>query len=452
MSVVIRLENLGKRYRLGNINRRMLYEDVQRFWARIRGRPDPLACVEDHQAARARGGSGAVDAKEIWALKDVNLEIKDGEVVGIIGRNGSGKSTLLKILSKITAPTEGRALIKGRVASLLEVGTGFHAELTGRENVYVNGSILGMTKEEIDGKFDNIVEFSGVEKFIDTPVKRYSSGMMVRLAFAVAAHIEPEILIIDEVLAVGDSAFQQKCLGRMNTIASEGRTILFVSHQAAAVENLCRRGIVLESGTVKFTGTQTEAIEYYVNSFTQHGGSLRDRRDRRGNGQIRIVGIELRDDNGRAVTTVPSGRDMTVYMFFENNRPDLPRRELMLHLYVKTTLDIPLFTQANYLTDENFGEWLPERGAFVCRLRNLPFPASSYRLSYIVKSAPTGGLYLDVMDDALEFHVEGGDFFGTGRLPGSHDGVTLVAGNWSLEPDVQPLNVKAQPQAEATLG
>jgi lipopolysaccharide transport system ATP-binding protein len=276
MSVVIKLENLSKRYRLGSISRSMLYEDMQRFWAKLRKKEDPLAWVGVGPSEQ----SG--ETREIWALKDVNLEIRDGEVLGIIGRNGSGKSTLLKILSKITAPTSGRALVKGRVASLLEVGTGFHMELTGRENIYINGMILGMAKDEIDGRFDEIVEFSGVEKFIDTPIKRYSSGMLVRLAFAVAAHLEPEILIVDEVLAVGDSAFQRKCLNRMNTVAREGRTILFVSHQAAAVENICRRGVVLESGQLKFDGTQSEAISYYASTFTQRSGCLRDRADRRG--------------------------------------------------------------------------------------------------------------------------------------------------------------------------
>jgi len=427
MSVVIRLENLSKRYRLGDINRRMLYEDMQRFWARLRGKSDPLATVGMAQPAHPS------EAKEIWALKGVNLEIRDGDAVGIIGRNGSGKSTLLKILSKITAPTEGRALIKGRVASLLEVGTGFHAELTGRENVYMNASILGMTREEIDGKFDEIVDFSGVEKFIDTPVKRYSSGMMVRLAFAVAAHLEPEIMIVDEVLAVGDSAFQKKCLSRMSTVAREGRTILFVSHQAAAVENLCRRGIVLESGVVKFDGTQTEAISYYVSSFTQSTGCLRDRPDRRGNGQIRVVAIELRDLQGRIVTNAHAGQDLDVVFYFENHAPGMQFPALYVGINVKSDLDVPIFWQSNLVTGDSFDATLPEKGAFVCRLRKLPLPPSVFRLDYFVRSAPTGGITLDSMDNAIELPVEGGDFFGSGQLPSIHQGVALVDGRWHLE-------------------
>jgi len=430
MSVVIRIENLSKRYRLGSIDRRMLYEDLQRRWAKLLGKEDPFAFVNESRK------TGPPEIKELWALKDVNFEVRDGDVVGIIGRNGSGKSTLLKILSKITAPTEGRAMIKGRVASLLEVGTGFHAELTGRENVYMNASILGMTKEEIDGKFDEIVDFSGVEKFIDTPVKRYSSGMMVRLAFAVAAHLEPEIMIIDEVLAVGDSAFQQKCLGRMSKVAREGRTILFVSHQAAAVENLCTRGVVLEGGQLKFDGTQTEAISYYVNSFTDHSTSLRDRRDRRGTGQIRVTAIEYRDMNGRQVTTAQAGQDLDVFFYFENAAPEIAHPALFVSLTVKSDLDIPIFMQSNLVTGESFEARLPATGAFVCRLRRVPLPASTFHLNYNVVTAPTGGIVLDGLDNAVELPMEGGDFYGSGQLPTIHQGVALVDGRWRLEPGI----------------
>lgn len=435
MSVVIRLENLGKRYRLGDINRRMLYEELQRWWARLCGKEDPFSFINDTKMARAVG------QKEIWALKNINLDIRDGDVVGIIGRNGSGKSTLLKILSRITAPTEGRAMIKGRVASLLEVGTGFHAELTGRQNVYMNAAILGMTKQEIDGKFDEIVDFSGVEKFIDTPVKRYSSGMMVRLAFAVAAHLEPEIMIIDEVLAVGDSAFQQKCLSRMSKVAREGRTILFVSHQAAAVENLCTRGVVLENGVLRFDGTQTEAIGFYVDSFTQHKGSLRERTDRRGNGQIRVTAVELRDTSGRVVTTVQAGQDLDVILYYENSATHVAFPNLYVRFVVKSDLDVPIFTQSNVITGESFGEDIPERGAFICRLRRLPLPPASFRLTYTVSSAPQGGVVLDEMEGALDLPVEGGDFFGSGQLPNIHQGVALVDGRWRLEPGALPTNV-----------
>ena len=437
MSVVIRLENLGKRYRLGNINRRMLYEDMQRFWARLRGKADPLACVEEHRPVRPGDVADGLEARELWALKNVNLEIRDGEVVGIIGRNGSGKSTLLKILSKITAPTEGRALIKGRVASLLEVGTGFHAELTGRENVYMNASILGMTKEQIDRKFDEIVDFSGVEKFIDTPLKRYSSGMNVRLAFAVAAHLDPEIMIVDEVLAVGDSAFQQKCLARMKAVSQEGRTILFVSHSAAAVENLCTRGVVLDAGRARFDGTQMEAIAFYTNSFPHPVSGLRHRTDRKGRGDVKIVAIELRDAGGRVIRTAQAGADVMLYLYFETARAQFDSHDLVVHLFVKTLHDAPVFTHSNALSNQIFGNRLPEKGAFVCTLPRLPLPPSTYRLTYLLRASSAAGIMIDCLEFAFEFHVEGGDFFGSGRLPEIHDGTALVPGQWRLEPEAQ---------------
>lgn len=259
MTTVISVENLSKSYRLGQITGRTLTQDFNRWWARVRNQPDPYQKI-DHVEQGNREG------EEIWALKDVSFTVGQGEVLGIIGRNGAGKSTLLKILSRVTAPTSGLVKIKGRIASLLEVGTGFHPELTGRENVYLNGAILGMTRREVDSKFDEIVEFAEVEKFIDTPVKRYSSGMYVRLAFAVAAHLEPEILVVDEVLAVGDSEFQKKCLGKMDDVAHQGRTVLFVSHNMGAVRQLCQRGIVLSSGIKVIDAGIDHAIESYVST------------------------------------------------------------------------------------------------------------------------------------------------------------------------------------------
>ncbi len=436
MGVVIRVDKVSKQYRLGIINRRMLYKDVQSGFARLLGRPDPHAKHVDGSAGNS-GPAGSSDY--LWALKDVSFDVHEGDVVGIIGRNGSGKSTLLKILSRITAPTEGRVFLKGRIASLLEVGTGFHHELSGRDNIYLNGSILGMTRAEIDRKFDEIVDFSGVEKFIDTPVKRYSSGMTVRLAFAVAANLEPEILIIDEVLAVGDAAFQKKCLGKMSAVAKEGRTILFVSHQAAAVENLCSRGIVLANGQLKFSGSQTAAITHYLDSFTQNTTSIRERRDRSGHSSIQVTAIEFRDTDGRRVTTAQAGQDLDVVLFFENAAPEIPHPTLQVTIYIKSELDVPIFVQSNLITGESFASLLPENGAFVCRLQKLPLPASTVRLSYVLRSARLCGVTLDGMDNAIELAVEGGDFFGSGQLPSVHTGVALVAGAWRLEPNAIPL-------------
>lgn len=266
MSSVIKVENVSKIYNLGTIGSGTLAEDVNRFVARLTGKEDSLKKVHENYN----------DDSIHVALRDVNFEVKDGEVLGIVGKNGAGKSTLLKILSRITSPSTGSVKMKGRVASLLEVGTGFHPELTGRENIYLNGAILGMTRNEVARKFDEIVEFSGVSKFIDTPVKRYSSGMYVRLAFAVAAHLEPEILIVDEVLAVGDADFQKKCLGKMKDVsANQGRTVLFVSHNMTAVKNLCTRAIFLKQGQLVQSGTADEVVNYYqsnefVDSYEQH--------------------------------------------------------------------------------------------------------------------------------------------------------------------------------------
>jgi lipopolysaccharide transport system ATP-binding protein len=257
--IVLEIDNISKLYRLGTVGTGTLSHDLRRWWHTARGKEDPYLKIGEENTRDTKG-----DSEYIWALKGVSFEVKRGEVLGIIGKNGAGKSTLLKILSRITTPTTGEYKIKGRVASLLEVGTGFHGELTGRENIFLNGAILGMTKNEIKKKFDQIVAFSGIERYIDTPVKRYSSGMTVRLAFAVAAHLEPEILIIDEVLAVGDAEFQKKCLGKMKDVAGEGRTILFVSHNMTAVKSLCSKSIHLLNGEITFIGDTVEAISRYI--------------------------------------------------------------------------------------------------------------------------------------------------------------------------------------------
>lgn len=260
--IILKAENISKQYRLGTVGTGTLSHDLNRWWHRIRGKEDPYLKIGETNDRSTKGTSDYV-----WALQDINFEVQRGEVLGIIGKNGAGKSTLLKILSKVTAPTTGSIKSKGRIASLLEVGTGFNGELTGRENVYLNGAILGMTKKEITEKLDEIIAFSGCERYIDTPVKRYSSGMTVRLAFAVAAFLEPEILVIDEVLAVGDAEFQKKAIGKMQDISKgEGRTVLFVSHNMAAVKSLCTRGIVMENGRVVFDGETEEALSVYQKS------------------------------------------------------------------------------------------------------------------------------------------------------------------------------------------
>lgn len=255
-NTVISVENVSKQYHLGTIGTGTFRNDLKLWWAKARNKPNPLALVDE-------ADHGNRDGETLWALKDVSFKVEQGEALGIIGRNGAGKSTLLKILSRVTTPTSGEVKVKGRIASLLEVGTGFHPELTGRENIFLNGAIMGMSRAEVARKFDEIVDFSGVEKFIDTPVKRYSSGMYVRLAFAVAAHLEPEILIVDEVLAVGDAEFQKKCLGKMGDVSHEGRTVLFVSHNMGSIKALCTRGLYLEKGIIKFNGEIKHCVSKY---------------------------------------------------------------------------------------------------------------------------------------------------------------------------------------------
>jgi len=260
-NTVIKVENISKQYRLGEVSTGTIMHDINRWWHKIRGKENPYLIVGDTNDRTVKG-----DSDYVWALRDINFEVKQGEVLGIIGRNGAGKSTLLKILSKVTQPTTGSIKVKGRIASLLEVGTGFHPELSGRDNIFLNGAILGMTKREIKAKFDEIVDFAGVERYIDTPVKRYSSGMYVRLAFAVAAHLEPEILIIDEVLAVGDAEFQKKCLGKMKDVSvNGGRTVLFVSHNMGAISALCDKALLMQFGEVHSYGNTEKILKYYFN-------------------------------------------------------------------------------------------------------------------------------------------------------------------------------------------
>ena len=297
--LALKAENISKQYRLGQVGTGTLTHDLNRFYHKIRGKEDPYLKIGEANDRTSKGSSDYV-----WSLRDINFEIEQGDAVGIIGRNGAGKSTLLKILSKVTQPTTGKIYTQGRIASLLEVGTGFHPEMTGRENIFLNGAILGMTKKEIKRKFDEIVDFSGVERYIDTPVKRYSSGMYVRLAFAVAAHLESEILIVDEVLAVGDAEFQKKCLGKMNDVTKgEGRTILFVSHNLTAIKELCSSGILLDQGKCVFNGGIEEAvIEYQKSSLTKssylHEGNLVDAL---GNENIRILEFSATPENGKLI-------------------------------------------------------------------------------------------------------------------------------------------------------
>jgi lipopolysaccharide transport system ATP-binding protein len=295
MKPVIKAENISKQYRLGMVGTGTVRDDLKRWWHTVRGKEDPFLKIGEANNRAVKG-----DSEYVWSLKDINFEINQGESVGIVGRNGAGKSTLLKILSQVTQPTTGKIYTKGRIASLLEVGTGFHPEMTGRENIYLNGAILGMRKNEITRKLDEIIAFSGVERYIDTPVKRYSSGMYVRLAFAVAAHLESEILIVDEVLAVGDAEFQKKCLGKMNDISKgEGRTVLFVSHNMGAVKSLCNRGVLLENGRSVYNGNIDYVIDEYLSEFKSFSSRTWDNSENPASDFVRLLEVKVLNVNNK---------------------------------------------------------------------------------------------------------------------------------------------------------
>src|SRR5262245_8454895 len=350
--VVIRAEGLGKRYRISH----------QR---------------EGRRAVALFGG--ARKNEDFWALNDVSFEIERGEAVGIIGHNGAGKSTLLKILSRITKPTEGRARIRGRVGSLLEVGTGFHRELTGRENIYLNGAILGMRKGEIDRKLDEIVDFAGIERFIDTPVKHYSSGMYVRLAFAVAAHLESSVLMVDEVLAVGDVAFQKKCLGTMDAIAKEGRTVLFVSHNMGAVRNLCSRALLLTNGRIELDGPADDVVPQYLGGLELNwGSSLSQRTDRSGDGRVRAVGFEARVPE--AQKGGPPRTGAPVEFVIEYDVAGDAARQLYAGMLITDSSGVDILTCSTSMSNSDFCE-VQGRGRIVCHLDYLPLKPGKYWVS-----------------------------------------------------------------------
>ena len=346
--LAIKAENISKQYRLGQVGTGTLSHDLNRFYHRLRGKEDPYLKIGEANDRATKG-----ESEYVWSLQDINFEIEQGDAVGIIGRNGAGKSTLLKLLSKVTKPTTGSIRSNGRIASLLEVGTGFHPEMTGRENIFLNGAILGMTRKEITRKFDEIVDFSGVERYIDTPVKRYSSGMYVRLAFAVAAHLESEILIVDEVLAVGDADFQKKCLGKMNDVTkSDGRTILFVSHNLTAVKELCSSGILLDQGMLSFSGGIEETvIEYQRNSVTKssylHQGNIENAL---GNENIRIAEFSVAPQNGQLID-IDSG--VNVKMKFFNNSPNI---NLDVTFELRTFEEVVVFHTGALITKNNDSE------------------------------------------------------------------------------------------------
>jgi lipopolysaccharide transport system ATP-binding protein len=385
---------------------------------------DPLS-LNPHRSSPAPD-----EPDTIWALKDVTFEVREGEVVGVIGRNGAGKSTLLKILSRITEPTRGRAELRGRVSSLLEVGTGFHPELTGRENVYLNGTILGMTKREIDRKFDEIVDFSGVEKFLDTPVKRYSSGMTVRLAFAVAAHLEPEILIIDEVLAVGDAEFQRKCLGKMQDVARGGRTVLFVSHNMAAVKQLCPRAILLYGGRVAASGRCADIVGTYLSKYARGDAlDLRESTDRDGDGRVRITRLSLLGSHEVEVSHWESGNFVSIELEYAARETV---QDATFYIAIYDLFGQKLSLLSNRCTGTRV-KVARGTGTLRCQIPRLPLAPGQYRANVAVLDEEHR--LMDRVESAMNVPVHAGAFYGDRPMPNGDHGYLLIDQDWQQGSD-----------------
>ena len=426
-AIVIKVENLGKKYTLGHQSkgsyktfRDQIIQHANYFYSRTK------------QLIIGETAAEEDEIEEFWALKDLNFEVGHGDRVGIIGRNGAGKSTLLKLLSRITEPTSGKIAIKGRLTSLLEVGTGFHPELTGRDNVFLNGAIMGMKKTEIKKKFDEIVNFSGVEKFLDTPIKRYSSGMYVRLAFSVAAHLDSEILVVDEVLAVGDAEFQKKSLHKMQNIsASEGRTVLFVSHNMLAIQTLCNKGMVLDKGQLVYKGGNKDAIDFYQAHATAiPKDNLAERKDRLGGGTVRFISAWVETANHKITETFFSGDDMQIvaeYCTIDHSYKSLP--SLQIAFAVTGPFGEQLADLTNISTGNNWCD-VPVKGKVTCRLPNVPLNAGMYRFNICAR---VNNIIEDFILDAGYFVIESGDFFGSGNLPDNEQGSFLFRQEWDLQ-------------------
>lgn len=413
--LAIRVQGMSKQYDLGELD---AYETLRDTLART-GRRIWQGLVRPRKPR---------NVETFWALKDISFDVKPGEVVGIVGRNGAGKSTLLKILSRITEPSEGHAELRGRVGSLLEVGTGFHPELTGRENIHLNGAILGMTRAEINRRFDEIVAFSEIEKFLDTPVKRYSSGMYVRLAFAVAAHLEPEILIVDEVLAVGDQSFQNKCLGKMSSVAHQGRTILFVSHNMAAIEALCDSAVLLQGGKITAMGDTGEVIGKYLQDahaasydidLAQHAGRVP--------GDLPLLRrLRIADGNGAIVNNVQLGQPVTFEVEVETKQR-LPESSVAIHMHNSIGLRV---TSLHSKYQYNESVTVDGRALFRCRMDSCQLMPGSYSIILNLNSGRDG---VDRIESGLGFEVMPRDVYGTGRVLQPRDGVYVPDAQWQVE-------------------
>lgn len=422
MSTIIKTEDLSKKYIISHQKLKYRQTLLETMTGMARG-------LYQHVRHPLSPNRQTLDLEEFWALKDINFQIQQGERVGIIGLNGAGKSTLLKILSRITEPTSGRVHIKGRVSSLLEVGTGFHTELSGRENIFLNGAIIGMTRQEIKRKFDEIVDFAEIEKFIDTPVKRYSSGMYVRLAVAVAAHMEPEILIVDEVLALGDTQFQKKCLGKMNDVTNEGRTILFVSHNMGVVQNLCNRVFLLDQGKVACSGETREVISAYLMKNYPSDGDSFSNCLRSGNGKLRIVSFHLESEDRKKLMNATSGEPLVFTIGFECFDDKLSQVSVGISIHTET--EYGLMLNYSHFSDMYFSD-LPRKGEFKCEIDPCPLAPGNYRVMLRVIAR---GDEIDWPKVFIPISVVMGDFYSTGHFDNKLVGwgPLLIKGNWTVQ-------------------
>ena len=419
-NIAISAENISKQYRLGEVGTGTITHDLNRFWAKMRGKEDPFLKIGDSNDRSTKGESDYV-----WSLKDINFEIEKGDAVGIIGRNGAGKSTLLKLLSRVTKPTTGHFEVQGRIASLLEVGTGFNPEMTGRENIFLNGAILGMRRHEIKRKFDEIVDFSGVERYIDTPVKRYSSGMYVRLAFAVAAHLESEILIVDEVLAVGDAEFQKKCLGKMGDVSKgEGRTVLFVSHNIGAVKTLCQKGIYLKNGLLDYKGEIEDTIyQYLQDTHGNIGVAVSDRLDKVGNKKIEVLDVSFKNSMGQYTTEILSGDHLTVELKITNHQ-SLNLNELIIACNFTDKYENRI---VSWVSDE-MNVNLKQTEIIKLVIPNFNVRPENYLFSYQISHNTTNPRdFCDALQNAGTLTVLEADFFGVGKKIRTGNSILLEA-------------------------
>lgn len=425
MAKAIRVENLSKAYQLGDFGTGTISRDLERFLARVRGKEDPFLKIGEVNDRTTRGESDIV-----WSLKDLNFEIEQGDAVGIIGRNGAGKSTLLKILSRVTAPTTGSVKLKGRIASLLEVGTGFHPELTGKENIYLNGAILGMRKAEIKLKFDEIVDFSGVERYINTPVKRYSSGMYVRLAFAVAAHLDSEILIVDEVLAVGDAEFQKKCIGKMDDVSKgEGRTVLFVSHNMAAINQLCTKAILLKHGLLLGYDHVSKITTQYFNVGSVNESAIDlSNSNRKGTGTIKFKSVELSKYADRQVTREFSLGD-TINISFQMQRLTGDHPTIRASIELKSSDGTRLANMIDSDSDFQFPQFT-DSITISLSLKDVRLYPDTYYLSLYVGDSSSSDVY-DYVEDCISFEIVDGGNLTKRPLPKSA-GLLFLTPTWHV--------------------